>query len=98
MKRLTEKQIIQLSDFYKVFGDSTRIKILLALEESAQSVSMLVEKLNMSQSAVSHQLQVLRRERVVKFHRDGKNVIYSLDDEHVSSTLIQGIEHIQHGR
>ncbi len=94
---LTEKQIYILSDFYKVFGDSTRIKILVELINGEKTVSELVDNLDMSQSAISHQLQVLRKNRIVKNERKGKYVIYSLDDDHILSTLMQGIEHINHG-
>lgn len=95
--KLTEEQIYVLSDFYKVFGDSTRIKILVELINGEKTVSNLVDNLNMSQSAISHQLQVLRKNRIVKTERKGKYVIYSLDDNHILSTLTQGIEHIMHG-
>ncbi len=95
--KLSEKQIYILSDFYKVFGDSTRIKILVELINGEKTVSELVDNLDMSQSAISHQLQVLRKNRIVKNDRKGKYVIYSLDDDHILSTLMQGIEHINHG-
>ncbi len=95
--KLTEEQIYELSDFYKVFGDSTRVKILIQLINGEKTVSELVDTLEMSQSAISHQLQILRKNRIVKFERKGKYVIYSLDDDHILSTLTQGIEHIMHG-
>lgn len=95
--KLTDEQIYVLSDFYKVFGDSTRIKILIELINGEKTVTEIVDNLEMSQSAVSHQLQVLRKNRIVKTERKGKYIIYSLDDSHIESTLSQGIEHIMHG-
>lgn len=94
---LNENKIIQLSNFYKSMGDPTRLRILITLLENKKSVSELVNELNMSQSAISHQLQVLREHRIVKNERLGKSIIYSIDDNHVSKTIIQGIEHISHG-
>ncbi len=95
--KLTDEQIYVLSDFYKVFGDSTRIKILIELINGEKTVTEIVDNLEMSQSAVSHQLQVLRKNRIVKTERKGKYIIYSLDDSHIESTLSQGIAHIMHG-
>ncbi|MFV0498980.1 MAG: ArsR/SmtB family transcription factor [Bacilli bacterium] len=97
MIELNKDEITDLSEFYKIFGDPTRIKILLTLIKSSKTVSAIINEVNMSQSAVSHQLQLLRSYRIVKSEREGKFVIYSLDDDHVLSTLLQGIEHIKHG-
>lgn len=85
-----------LGDFFKIFGDSSRLKILYALYKGEKGVSEIVESVGMSQSAISHQLRILRQNDVVKFRKEGKSVIYSLDDEHVSILLEKGIEHIRH--
>lgn len=85
-----------LGDFFKIFGDSSRLKILYALYQGEKGVSEIVESVGMSQSAISHQLRILRQNDVVKFRKEGKSVIYSLDDEHVSILLEKGIEHICH--
>lgn len=91
-----EEIFYDMADFFKVFGDSSRIKILYALYMREMSVSELVELLDMNQSAVSHQLRLLRQSDLVKFRKDGKAVIYSLDDSHVFSVLEQGLKHIAH--
>ncbi|MDR1537583.1 MAG: metalloregulator ArsR/SmtB family transcription factor [Clostridiales bacterium] len=93
---MTDEVIYDVADFYKVFGDSTRIKILYALMEGELNVTDLVLALDMTQSAVSHQLRVLRQNDLVKFRKDGKTVYYSLDDSHVKTLLQQGLEHILH--
>lgn len=93
---LAEEMLYELSDFFKVFGDSTRIKILFALSEAEMCVCDLAGALGMTQSAVSHQLRVLRQSALVKYRRDGKIVYYSLDDDHVVTVLKQGLSHIQH--
>lgn len=86
----------ELSEFYKVFGDYSRIRILFALLDHELYVNELSELLGMSQSAVSHQLRILRQNRLVKVKREGKLSIYSLDDEHVYRILTQGLEHLSH--
>jgi ArsR family transcriptional regulator len=93
---LNEEVIYDIADFFKVFGDSTRIRILYTLIDHEMCVSELVQKLNMNQSAISHQLRVLRQNDLVKFRKDGKTVYYSLDDSHVTVLLQQGLEHILH--
>ena len=93
---LSEELIYDIADFFKVFGDSTRIKILYALLGGEMCVGDLVEALDMTQSAVSHQLRVLRQNDLVKFRKEGKAVIYSLDDEHVNLLLQQSMCHIIH--
>lgn len=90
-----EEMLCELSEFFRVFGDSTRIRILYALSRSEMCVSELCELLGASQSAISHQLQILRASRLVKYRRDGKTVFYSLDDEHIFSIINLGIEHIK---
>lgn len=89
-----EELLYDLAELYKVFGDSTRIKILYVLFESEMCVCDLAQILAMSQSAVSHQLRVLKNSRLVKFRREGKTVIYSLADEHVRTIINQGMDHI----
>ena len=79
--------LYELSDFFKVMGDGTRIQLLWALEESEMCVGDLAVLLNMTKSAVSHQLKVLRTAKLVRANKKGKNVYYSLDDEHVKLVL-----------
>lgn len=88
----------QLAEFFKIFGDETRIRILYILLEGEKNVGELAERLEMNQSAVSHQLRVLRQNDLVKYRKEGKTVYYSLDDEHVENLLEQGIVHIRHKR
>ena len=89
-----EELLYELADLFKVFGDTTRIKILYALMAREMRVADLAEVIGASQSAVSHQLRTLKQARLVKFQRDGKNVIYSLSDDHVYTVLAQGMTHI----
>ena len=84
----------ELADFYKVFGDATRIKILCVLLESEVCVCDLAEILGMTQSAISHQLRVLKQMKLVKNRREGKTVYYSLADDHILTIISQGMEHI----
>ncbi|MGP1587241.1 MAG: ArsR/SmtB family transcription factor [Treponemataceae bacterium] len=91
---ISEDLLINLAEFFKVFGDSTRIKLLYALSESEKCVGDLAEKLNATQSAISHQLRILKNARLVKFRREGKTIYYSLCDEHIKSILETGKEHI----
>ncbi len=96
LKMLSEEMSYDLADFFKIFGDSTRIKILYALFQSEMCVNDLVNALGMTQSAISHQLRLLRQNDIVKFRKDGQSTIYSLDDDHVAVLLDKGIEHIMH--
>lgn len=89
-----DEVLYDLAELYKIFGDSTRIKILYALLESELCVCDLSEVLRLSQSAVSHQLRTLKQSKLVKFRREGKTVFYSLSDEHIFRILNQGMEHI----
>ena len=92
---MPSEEIMQnLADFYKVFGDVTRIKILCVLFQSELCVCDLAEVVGMTQSAVSHQLRVLKQMKLVKNRREGKIVYYSLADAHIQSILNQGMEHI----
>ena len=86
-----------LADLFKTLGDPTRIKILSLLTKTEEMrVYDIADSLTMGQSAISHQLRVLRSARLVKFRRDGKEVLYSIDDDHVMKLLGQGLEHVQH--
>lgn len=89
-----EEKLYDLAELFKVFGDTTRIKILWALAESEMCVCDIAALLNMNQSAISHQLRVLKTVRLVKNRRDGKVVYYSLDDAHVRGIFEQGLTHI----
>jgi ArsR family transcriptional regulator len=89
-----EETLYDLAELFKVFGDSTRIKILWALDEAEMCVCDIAVLLNMTQSAISHQLRVLKQANLVKNRRDGKVVYYSLDDEHVKQIFEQGLTHI----
>ena len=90
----SEGRLYDLAELFKVFGDSTRIRILFALFESEICVCDLAETLGMTQSAVSHQLRILKQARLVKSRREGKSVIYFLADDHVRTIIDQGFEHI----
>lgn len=90
-----ETELYDLAEFFKIFGDSTRIRILLVLFEAEVCVCDLAEALNMTQSAISHQLKILKQNKLVKNRREGKSVFYSLADDHVRSIIAQGIEHIE---
>ncbi len=89
-----EDTITRLADTFKIFGDNTRIRILWVLFSEELSVSDISDKLNMSQSAISHQLRTLKQARLIKSRRDGKNTFYSLDDEHVKRIIEQVMIHI----
>ena len=89
-----EDILYDLADLYKIFGDSTRIKIMCLLLKSEMCVCDIADVLGMNQSAISHQLRVLKQNKLVKNRREGKSVIYSLADEHVMSILSQGMKHI----
>ncbi len=93
-KLVDSGKLLSLSELFKVLGDHTRIRILHALVHSELCVCDLSEILGMTQSAISHQLRVLRTSKVVKFRKKGKNVFYSLDDDHVLSLLNEGMAHV----
>ena len=90
-----EDELCDLAEIFKVFGDSTRIKILYVLFEAEMCVCDIAQLLNMNQSAMSHQLRILKQNRLVKSRREGKAVFYSLADGHVRTIINQGMEHIQ---
>ncbi|MFY9500158.1 MAG: metalloregulator ArsR/SmtB family transcription factor, partial [bacterium] len=91
-----EQEINRLAETFKVLGDPTRIKILSALATEELCVCDLAAALELSVSAVSHQLRVLKGARLVKYRREGKNIFYSLDDEHVISLFRLALEHVRH--
>ncbi len=84
-----------LADLFKIFGDSSRIRILYRLLEREYSVNVLADELDMTQSAVSHQLKILKMNKLVRSRREGKQIFYSLADDHVSTILSMGREHIE---
>lgn len=90
----SEETLKELADFYKVFGDATRVKILFVLLQAEMCVCDLAETLEMTQSAISHQLRVLKQMKLVKNRREGKTVYYSLADGHIQNIISQGMEHI----
>ena len=95
-RRLPEENTLyDLAELFKVFGDSTRIRILFVLFESEVCVCDLADLLGMTQSAVSHQLRILKNSRLIKSRREGKSVFYSLADAHVRTIIAQGLEHIE---
>ena len=90
-----EDSLFDLAELFKVFGDSTRIRILFVLFEAEVCVCDLAKALNMTQSAISHQLRILKNSKLVKSRREGKSIFYSLADGHVSTIIAQGREHIE---
>lgn len=90
-----ETELYDLAELFKVFGDSTRIRILFVLFEAEVCVCDLAQALNMTQSAISHQLRILKQNKLVKSHREGKSIFYSLADGHVRTIIAQGREHIE---
>ena len=94
IKMPDEDVLIDLAELFKIFGDSTRVKILFGLHDGEQSVGEVASLLGMTDSAISHQLKILKDSKLVRGRRDGKQIYYSLDDDHVLSILNQGIEHV----
>ena len=90
-----ENELYDLAELFKVFGDSTRMRILFVLFEAEVCVCDLAEALNMTQSAISHQLRILKQNKLVKSRREGKSIFYSLADGHVRTIIAQGREHIE---
>ena len=90
-----EEELYDLAELFKVFGDSTRIRILFVLFEAEVCVCDLAEVLHMTQAAVSHQLRILKQAKLVNARREGKSVFYSLADDHVRTIIAQGREHIE---
>ena len=94
-KKITENTLYDVAELFKNFSDSTRIRILYCLIEKERNVTEISELLNINQSAVSHQLRILKNSKLIKNRRSGKSIYYSLDDDHVYNIIAQGIEHIQ---
>lgn len=92
---VSEDELYDLAELFKVFGDSTRIKILFALFGKEMSVSEIADDLNMTQSAISHQLRILKQSKLVGNRREGKQIIYFLEDDHVRTIIDQGLNHIE---
>lgn len=90
-----DEALYDLAELFRVFADSTRVKILYALFESELCVGDIAQLLNLSQSSVSHQLRILKSSKLVKFRREGKAIFYSLDDDHVRSIIALGMEHVE---
>lgn len=95
-ERLTDSSVMDLSQIFKTLGDPTRLKIIDSLSRGELCVCEIADLLEMNQSAISHQLRVLRNHRLVKYRKAGKSAIYSLDDCHVLELFNQGLEHINH--
>ena len=91
---INDDTLYRLADLFKVFGDPTRIRILNALSVEELCVQDIADRLSMTQSAISHQLRVLKQMSLVKFRRDGKTIFYSLADSHVATIKNQGLEHV----
>lgn len=94
-KMPAEEELYNLAELFKVFGDSTRIRILFVLFEAEVCVCDLAKALNMTQSAISHQLRILKQSKLVKNRREGKSIFYSLADDHVRTIIAQGLNHIE---
>ena len=91
----SDEVLVKVAEVFKVFGDPTRIRILAALSEGEMCVCCLCDLLDMSQSAISHQLSVLKSAKLIKNRREGKQIYYSLDDAHVGAILCTGISHVE---
>ena len=95
MKKTDENTLYDVAELFKNFADSTRIRILYCLIEKEHSVSEIAERLNMNQSAISHQLRILKNSKLIRNRREGKTIYYALDDDHVFNIISQGIEHVK---
>ena len=93
-----DEELYELADFFKIFGDSTRIRMLYALHRSELCVQDLASGLGMGQSAVSHQLRVLKSSGLVRYRREGRRAFYALDDEHIAEIITQGLTHVRETR
>ena len=95
MNEYTQRQTLeQIADLFKGFADTTRVQILTILLEGELCVSDITERVELTQSAVSHQLRILKQMHLIKFRREGKNMLYSLADDHVKTILEMGLEHV----
>ena len=90
-----DEETVDIAEFFKVFGDPTRLKILFLLEQGERGVNSISEELGMQQSTISQQLKLLRARRLVRFRKDGRNVLYRLNDEHIHTILALGVEHYE---
>lgn len=95
LRGMSEEELLEMADLFKMFADSTRIKILYDLFEGEKNVGEICEDIEMNQSAVSHQLKALKTAKLVRGRRDGKAIYYSLDDDHVKTIIAMGIEHLE---
>ena len=93
-----DEELYELADFFKIFGDSTRIRMLYALHGGEMCVQDLASTLTMEPSAVSHQLRVLKSSGLVRYRRDGRRAFYALDDEHIDGIITQGLTHVREPR
>lgn len=91
----SEHLLYELAETFRVLGDLTRVRILMALTESELCVNDIARSLDLTDSAVSHQLRILRNSKLVKFKKEGKNVVYSISDEHVVTIFREGLEHVE---
>lgn len=92
--RINEETLYALADLFKVFGDPTRVRILYTLHHNELCVRDIADALSMTQSAISHQLRILKQSHLVKYRREGKTIFYSLADDHVATIMDQGLEHV----
>jgi DNA-binding transcriptional ArsR family regulator len=95
--KLTELKAIQLAELFSALSDASRVRLISLLMEGEMSVSTLAEELKMTESAVSHQLRGLRQMHLVRARKDGRQVFYTLDDDHVSKLFSMGLDHVEHG-
>ncbi len=95
MKLTNDNTLYDVAELFKNFSDSTRIRILYCLIENERSVTEIADLLNMNQSAISHQLRILKNSKLIKNRREGKTIYYSLADDHVYNIISQGIEHVE---
>jgi DNA-binding transcriptional ArsR family regulator len=95
--KLTELKAIQLAELFSALSDASRVRIISLLIEGEMSVSALAEELNMTESAVSHQLRGLRQMRLVRARKEGRQVFYTFDDDHVAKLYCMGFDHVEHG-
>ncbi len=95
--KLTELKAIQLAELFSALSDASRVRIISILIEGEMSVSVLAEELKMTESAVSHQLRGLRQMRIVRARKEGRQVFYKLEDEHVQKLYSMGLDHVEHG-
>jgi len=95
MSAISPKETLeQIAELFKAFGDSTRVQILSLLEQQERCVGDIADAVELSQSAISHQLRILKQMHLIKFRREGKNILYSLADDHVRTILQMGLEHV----